>query len=99
MKIPKSLHRYFWDVDVAKLDPKKKPYFVINRLLDKGDIEAVKWIKRTYSKKIISDTFKTMRGFRPKIASFWSIFLKIPQEKIICLQTPYLKMRSTHWPY
>jgi len=54
----------------GKAQPEKKPYFVINRLLDKGDIEAVRWIKKTYSKKIISDTFKTMRGFRPKIASF-----------------------------
>lgn len=42
MTIPDSLHRFFWDVDVKRLDPEKKPYFVINRLLDKGDIEAAK---------------------------------------------------------
>jgi hypothetical protein len=41
-KLPKELYRFFWDVDVAKLDPAEKPYFVINRLLDKGDIKAAR---------------------------------------------------------
>lgn len=99
MKIPKSLHKYFWDVDVKKLDPEKDAYFIINRLLDKGDVKAVKWIRKIYSEKTIARTFTTLRGYKPKIASFWSIFLKIPQEKVICLQTPYLEMRRRHWPY
>jgi hypothetical protein len=81
MKIPKHLHKYFWDVDVKKLDPEEKSYFVINRLLDKGNVQAVRWVRKNYSEKLISETFTTMRGFRPKKASFWSVFLKIPQEK------------------
>ena len=48
MKIPKSLHKYFWDVDVKKLDPEKKPYFVISRLLDKGNVETAKWVKKKF---------------------------------------------------
>ena len=99
MKIPKSLHQYFWDVDIKKLDPLEKSFFVINRLLDKGNVEAVKWVRKTYSRKTISDTFTTMRGYQPKVASFWSLFLNIPQEKIICLQEPYLSRRRMHWPY
>lgn len=35
-KIPKSLYHFFWDVDVKKLDPSKKPYFIIgSRLANK----------------------------------------------------------------
>jgi hypothetical protein len=99
MKIPKSLHKYFWDVDVEKLDPNNKPYFVINRLLDKGNVEAVKWVRKNYSEDQIKETFKNTRDFNPKVGRFWSVFLQIPQEEVICLQPSYRKMRSMHWPY
>lgn len=99
MKIPKSLHRYFWDVDVAKLDPKKKPYFVINRLLDKGDLEAARWVRKNYDEEQIRKTFKKMRDFNVKVGSFWSLFLNIPKNQVKCLQPSYLKMRRMHWPY
>lgn len=99
MKIPKSLHRFFWDVDVKKLDPRNKPYFVINRLLDKGNVEAVKWVRENYTNNQIKKTFMCFRDFSPKVATFWSLFLKIPKEEVICLQPSYLKMRRGHWPY
>ena len=99
MKIPKSLHHFFWDVDVKKLDPEKKPYFVISRLLDKGDVGAVKWVRNNYSEKEIGETFMKLRDFSPKVARFWSLYLKIPEKDIICLQQPYLQMRRMHWPY
>lgn len=98
-KLPKSLYRFFWDVDVGKLNPAKKPYFVINRLLDKGDVEAVRWVRRNYTKKQITETFTRLRDFNVKVGTFWSLILNIPREEIVCLQPSYLKMRRTHWPY
>lgn len=99
MKIPASLHKYFWDVDVEKLDSNNKPYFIINRLLDKGNDEAVKWVRGNYSENQIKETFKNTRDFSPKVGRFWSVFLQIPEEEVICLQPSYLKMRRQHWPY
>lgn len=99
MTIPKSLYQFFWDVDVKRLDPEKKAYFVISRLLDKGNVEAVKWVKKNYSDRKISETFTKLRNFNPKVGRFWSLYLKIPAEDVLCLQQPYLKMRKMHWPY
>ena len=99
MKIPKSLHKYFWDVNIKKLDPQKKPYFVINRLLDKGNLEAVRWVRKNYSEEEIKETLYRIRDFNTKVGRFWSLFLKIPQEKVACLQPSYLKLRRQHWPY
>jgi len=99
MKIPKSLHGYFWDVDVRKLDPEKKPYFVINRLLDKGDFKAIRWVMKKYSKKQNKETFEKIRDFNVKVGNFWSLFLEIPAKDIVCLQPSYQKMRRMHWPY
>lgn len=99
MKIHKSLHGYFWDVDVKKLDPEKKPYFIINRLLDKGDFEAARWVMKKYNKEQIKETFKKIRDFNAKVGNFWALFLEISTKRIACLQPSYLKMRKTHWPY
>lgn len=98
-KIPKHLWQYFWDVEVSTLDPSSKSLFVIQRLLDKGNPDAVKWVRKTYTKEQIAQTFMYTRDFKPKIGYFWSLFLSIPQEKVLCLQTPYRNVRKTHWPY
>lgn len=98
-KLPRRLYRYFWDIDVAKLDPAQKSKFVINRLLDKGNVDAVRWVRRNYSENEIISAFRKLRDFRTKVAYFWSLFLHIPKKEIICLQEPYLSIRKMHWPY
>jgi hypothetical protein len=40
--LPQSLYRYFWEVDPAQLDPGKHARYIINRLLDKGDLAAAR---------------------------------------------------------
>lgn len=98
-KIPKSLYKFFWDVNPEKVNPQKKPYFVIQRLLDKGDTDAVKWVRNTFSDDTIADTFLRLRDFRTKVGTFWALLLDLPIKKVLCLQKPYLTMRRMHWPY
>ena len=99
ISIPKSFYQYFWDVDVNKLDLSKKVNFVVQRLLDKGDENSVRWVRENYSEDTIKKTFVKMRDFNPRIGNFWRLFLSIPQKEVLCLQKPYLQMRKTHWPY
>jgi len=49
-RISRFLYHYFWDVDVKKLNPQKYLYFVINCLLDKGDIQAARFVLKTFPK-------------------------------------------------
>ena len=99
MTIPKSLHQFFWDVNIKKLDPRNKPYFIINRLLEKGDIEAAKWVRKNFTKNQIVFTIKKFRDFSLRNGSFWSLMYKVPLNQIVCFQEPYLTIRRTLWPY
>ena len=99
IKLPDSVKKYFWDTEINKLDPSQKSLFVIQRLLDKGDKESVSWVLENYDKKTIKKAFTTLRDFSPKVGYFWKIFLNIPQNRVLCLQKPYLQMRRSHWPY
>lgn len=97
--IPQNLLRYFWDIDTQKINPTENAHFIIERLLDKGDIEAVSWVLKNFSIQSIRKTFATIRDFSPKIGNFWKLYLKIPKDKILCLQEPYLTIRKSLWPY
>ncbi len=99
MKIPASLHQFFWDIDVTKLDPEKKPYFVIARLLDKGNVEAVKWVRRNFNAEAIRETLQNYRDFSLQTATLWGLIYKVPKTQIKCFQEPYRSTRKTLWPY
>lgn len=98
-KAPLFLKKYFWDIDFKKLDPEKHPEYVIERILELGDVRAVRWVLKNFDRKLIKKTIMTRRGLSPKTATFWSLILGIDKKNIVCLQTPYLATRQTHWPY
>ena len=98
-KLPKFLHQYFWDVDATKLNPAKYPKYVINRLLDKGNSQAVKWVRQNFPESLIVKTIKQIRDFSERTARFLAFFYHIPEKEITCLNEPYLSWRRTHWPY
>lgn len=97
--IPAELSKYFWDVNTATVNPQTSPKYVINRLLDKGDFEAVRWVLSTFSTVIIIQSITTSRDFSVKSATFWARYLNIPKEDFLCMRQPYRAMRSLHWMY
>jgi len=97
--IPQELTKYFWDVKPETVNPATHPYFVINRLLDKGGLDAARWVVRTFPKDDIIQTIKTVRDFSPRSARFWAHYFGIPDEEVACLQASYLTMRRAHWPF
>lgn len=99
ISLPGYLKRYFWDVDFAILDAAKYPYFVIERILEYGDQNAVKWMINNFKKSEIERTLIKKRGLSPKSANHWALVFNIPRGKIICLKRSYQKMKERHWPY
>ena len=97
--LPKFLHRYFWDIEAKKLNPQKRPQYVIQRLLEMGDQKAIRWLRKNFSKAQIVTTLRERRGFSTRAANFWSAFYKIPRQKIKSLQV--ISRRGPHpiWPY
>ena len=97
MKLPKFLKKYFWEVDFDKLDLKKRPEYIALRLLEYGDIRALKWLFRNLHKNKIRDIIIKRRGLSARSLFFWSFFLNIPKEKILCLKKFYRKRQKSHW--
>lgn len=79
--IPSFLHKYFWDVEAEKLDSKKRSPFIIERILEYGDIQAVRWMHELYAKEEIIAVVKQSRALTRKSAHFWALFLAFLNQK------------------
>lgn len=97
--LPGLFNRYFWDTDVSRLNPQDRPYYVIQRLLEIGNDEAVRWLRKNFSEKQIKEVVCQSREITPKTANFWSLFLGISLKKIKCFQKDFQKTQRAIWPY
>lgn len=77
MTIPVSLHRYFWNCRVEELDTEEHKYAIIETLLEHGDLEAWRWMVKTYKEEEIIPVLRRSRSISPKSKSFWAVFFHI----------------------
>jgi len=97
MAVPPILKKYFWEIDFKNLDPKKRAHYVIERLLDVADIEALRWMKRNYSDEEIIHVIKKSPALSLKSATFWSLYFDLPKEEIRCLNKPFRETSRAIW--
>lgn len=98
-QLPPALYRFFWDVRAENVNPSTHPSYVINRLLDKGDLAAVKWVMRSFSKKSVFNSLKCGPAVDPPTASFWSSYLNISRKDIITNKDYRRKPDPILWPF
>lgn len=66
----------FWDVDPKTIDQKKHAKYIIARILDFGEDKEVRWMWRTYSRRLIRSVVEKTRGLRPRTRKLWSDVLE-----------------------
>ena len=96
--LPKFLKKYFWDVDFNKLEVDKSRLFVLRRILEYGDEQAVQWMNNNFSRNEITKLLSFAR-INPQSANYWALVLGIKKENVLCLRKRYLAMRKKIWPY
>lgn len=72
MKFRQSL---FWDTDVSKIDPQKHSKYIIERVLDLGRDDEVRWVWNNYDKKLIKEVVDNPRRLRPSTKALWNLVL------------------------
>jgi|SRR3989338_4345738 len=97
MKLPKFLNKYFWDVDTEFLDAEDRANYVIERILENGDTDAVNWVFSAYPKELISEVLKNSRSLSLKSAHFWSLILGVPKNEILCFSKQFRTLSRAIW--
>lgn len=98
-KLPSFLKKYFWEVDFNKLDVTKYPKYVTARLMEYGDLKAIKWLKKNFSNRQINNVLKHSRQISNKSAIFWALIQRVKENEVLCLSREYREKRKTAWPY
>ena len=65
----------FWDVDPKTIDPEKHSTYIIERILDFGNDEEVRWMWDYYNHGFIREVLTKSRVLFPKTRTFWNLLL------------------------
>lgn len=66
----------FWDTNPKKIDVKKNAQYIIERVLDFGRDNEVRWLWKTYNKTLLRKTVSRSRSLRPRTKTLWTLLLK-----------------------
>lgn len=98
-KLPTSLKKYFWDVEFEKIDFESRRIFILKRILEYGDEDAVRWMWKNFKKRDIKNALSNFRGYTLKTANFWAFILNIKKENVKCLNKSFRETQKQFWPY
>ncbi|MBI1871130.1 MAG: hypothetical protein HYS07_08060 [Chlamydiae bacterium] len=97
--LPQFLVKLFWDVDFDRLCLTEHRHFILKRVLDHGDQEAILWMRHTFRDEEIKSSLKKYRSFSRKSANFWALIYDIQKDSVPCLKRHLLKDPGIVWPY
>jgi hypothetical protein len=98
-KIPKEWHQYFWEVDPEKVDLDKRDYYIMGRVLEWGNFEAVRKLRRYYGDARLKEFLLSTnsRVLSRKTMRYWQVILNLSPEQ--CEQISSLRSKNPLWPY
>ena len=75
--LPLSVINTIWWQDTKSIDIKNDKEMLIKAIMQKGNFEAMKWMKSQYSQKNIVEVFHNSyeTEYSPKTLNFWKIVL------------------------
>jgi len=84
----KLLSSILWDTDINTIDIQLKKFAIIERILNFGRPEHLRWLFKNFSREDIINVIKTSSNLDKKVANFWAIHFNIPPEEILCFSKP-----------
>ncbi|MCX7706968.1 MAG: hypothetical protein N2204_03055 [Anaerolineae bacterium] len=97
--LPTFTHRFFWDIDPVSLNVDDYRVYVIERLLEYGDLPSVKWMLASFPRETIVRVLQSSRRLSGLSANFWALYFDVDKETVSCLSNPYQKELDGAWPF
>ena len=71
--------RYFWDNDVSSITWEQHKNFIIRRILQYGDFQSLRWLRKQLGDKELRNWIITYkgRGLTPRQIRYWALILNI----------------------
>ncbi len=82
----------FWDVDLKIISIEKHKKFIIERILEFGDLDDYEWAVFNYGKKDIKQAILNSRKLDKKSRNFWCFIFNVNKKQ--CIQKQSTKKQS-----
>ncbi len=92
--LPDYITKYLWDTDLNSLDQTQHSAFIIERVLEFGDMDAIKWVDATYPKEVILDVLKCSKRLSAKTGNFFALYYQVPKEELLCIRKPFTQRQN-----
>ena len=86
---------YFWDVDLSRLDAEKSKRLIIERVVNLGNLDEIRFISEYWGDGEIKEIICNLNFLDPKTLNFVSLLFDIPKEKFKC----YTRIQLTNQPW
>lgn len=63
----------FWDVDAKHIDPNKRAKYVVERIMDFGNDQEVRWMMRNYPPRLLREVAHKSRVLHPQSRALWKL--------------------------
>jgi hypothetical protein len=73
MKFRQSL---FWDTNPDNIDLNRNAKYVIERIMDFGRDDEVRWLWNFYDKSLMKKVVSSSRALRPQSKALWTLLLQ-----------------------
>lgn len=93
--MPSAHHRFFWDCSPDQLDVDQNAPYIIERLMESGDMDAVRWMLGAYPREKIIQVLKSTRSLTPKSAHFWAFYYNINPSEVPCTRKSWFPQRHS----
>lgn len=66
----------FWDTDSKKLDLKKHAKYIIERIMDFGNVDEARWMRRYYPKSLLAEVVRKSRVLGSSSRTLWTLLTR-----------------------
>jgi hypothetical protein len=87
----------FWDIDPKDLDMEKHAPYIVERVLDNGQMTDWIFIRQYYGLERLKAIALGIRSMSPQALSFISTVTRTPENQFRCYEQIHSK--NTHWHY
>ena len=75
--LPEGIGALFWDTEPGKTHPRRNRRYVIERILELGGLDAVRWMERAYAGREILQVARTSRSLSERSRRFWMLWFGV----------------------
>lgn len=83
-ELPDELKELFWDYDAEQLSWEQSRHAIVLRLLERGGMQAIGWLRRHMRDEEIREFIarRRGRGISPPRLRYWGLLLDIPRQDV-----------------